>query len=180
MRNSPRLSCPSGAPGSFVSRSAALGVAALAIAAPAYADDLAGSYDVKFEQVSTTCEHPLAYPQHGLIKIEVKGADVQVDIERTPLMVGKTKPNKAGEPQMVDARSSKPGHTPIAGMDGAFSVAGRVTPEGMLSLALVGDYQTAGKPLCTQMWNLAGLKAQPDKPDKPDKGDKPKTDKPKK
>jgi hypothetical protein len=166
MRNSPR---PSRTLGSFAPRSAVLGVALLAASAPAYADDLAGSYEVKFEQVSTNCEHPLAYPQHGTIKIEVKSGDVQVDIDRTPLMVGKTKSSKVGEPKKVSAKSPKPGHTPIEGMDGAFSVAGRVTTEGMLALVMVGEYQTAGKPLCTQSWNLSGLKAHPDKADKPDK-----------
>ena len=57
------------------------------------------------------------------------------------------------------------------GMDGVFSVAGRITTEGMLSLVMVGEYQTAGKPLCTQSWNLAGLRARSDRPaaDKPDK-----------
>jgi hypothetical protein len=146
----------------LTSRSVALGATLLAIAAPAYADDMAGSYDVKFEQVSTNCEHPVAYPQHGTLKIEVKGGDLQVDIDRTPLMIGK--PAKTGK---ISAKSPKPGHTPIQGMDGVFSVAGRITAEGMLSLVMVGEYQTAGKPLCTQSWNLAGLRARTDKTDKP-------------
>ena len=147
--------------------SAVVGLALLAIAAPAHADDLAGSYEVKFEQVSNNCEHPIASPQHGTIKIEVKGGTLQVDIERTPLMVGK--PTKNGK---ISAKSPRPGHTPIQGMDGVFSVAGRVTSEGMLSLVLIGEYQAAGKPLCTQSWNLAGLRAVPEKPDKPEKPEK--------
>jgi hypothetical protein len=152
----------------LTSRSVLLGAAILAVAAPAYADDVAGSYDVKFEQVSTNCEHPLAYPQHGTLKIEIKGADMQVDIDRTPIMVG-----KSARPGKVSAKSPRPGRTPVEGMDGVFSVAGRITTEGMLSLVMVGEYQTAGKPLCTQSWNLAGLRARSDKADKPDKGDKP-------
>jgi hypothetical protein len=136
------------------SRTAILAFVVAAAAAPAHADDLTGSYEVKFEQVSTNCDHPLAYPQHGALKIEIKGGDLQVDIERTPLMVGK--PNKTGK---VSAKSPKPGHTPIAGMDGVFSVAGRVTGEGLLSLVMIGEYQAAGRPLCTQSWNLSGLKA---------------------
>lgn len=150
--------------GTWAARSAVLGLAIVASAAPAYADDLTGSYDVKFEQVSTNCEHPLAYPSHGTLKIEVKGSDVQVDIDRTPLMVG-----KAAKTHKISAKSPKPGHTPIEGMDGTFSIAGRITTEGMVSLVLVGEYQTAGKPLCTQSWNLAGLKANANKPDKPEK-----------
>lgn len=141
------------------SRSAVFGLALLATTAPAYADDLAGSYEVKFEQVSSNCEHPIAYPQHGTMKIEVKGSDLQVDIERTPLMVGK--PTKNGK---ISAKSPRPGHTPIQGMDGVFSVAGRITSEGMLALVMIGEYQAAGKPLCTQSWNLSGLRAVPDKP----------------
>jgi hypothetical protein len=158
MRNTPRN------PGLLVSGSVALGLV-LVTAAPVHADDLAGSYDVKFEQVSTNCEHPLNYPQHGSIKIEVKGTDVQVDIERTPLMVG-----KAAKPGKVSVKSPRPGHTMLEGMDGVFSVAGRVSAEGMLSLVMVGEYQTAGKPLCTQSWNLTGLRGKaPDKTDKPKK-----------
>jgi hypothetical protein len=164
MRNFPWPSCLLGPLGTFAPRGVVLGVVVLAAAAPAYADDLAGSYEVKFEQVSTNCEHPLAYPQHGMIKVDIKGSDVQVDIERTPIMVGKSaKTNK------ISAKSPKAGHTPVEGMDGIFSVAGRITTEGMLSLVMVGEYQTAGKPLCTQSWNLSGLKAHPEKTDKPDK-----------
>ena len=119
----------------------------------AAADDLAGSYEVKFEQISTNCAHPIAYPQHGSLKIEVRGGKLQVDIERTPLMVGtQTKNGK------ISAKS-RPGHTPIQGMDGVFSVAGRITSEGTLSLVMIGEYQTSGKRLCTQSWNLSGLRA---------------------
>ena len=143
----------------FVFALTALTVALAVGEATAHAEDLAGSYEVKFEQVSSNCEHPLAYPQHGAIKIEVKGGDLHVDIDRTPLMVGK--PTKTGK---VSAKSPKPGHTPIEGMDGVFSVAGRVTNEGLLSLVMIGEYQTAGKPLCTQSWNVSGLRS--DKPKK--------------
>src|SRR4029079_16581351 len=110
----------------LTSPSVLLGAALLAVAAPAYADDVAGSYDVKFEQVSTNCEHPLAYPQHGTLKIEIKGGDLQVDIDRTPIMLG-----KSAKPGKISAKSPKPGHTPVEGMDGVFSVAGRITTEGM-------------------------------------------------
>jgi len=143
----------------LASRSAVFVLALTATAATAHAEDLAVAYEVKFEQVSSNCEHPLAYPQHGAIKIEIKGGDLHVDIDRTPLMVGK--PTKTGK---VSAKSPKPGHTPIEGMDGVFSVAGRVTNEGLLSLVMIGEYQTAGKPLCTQSWNVSGLRS--DKPKK--------------
>jgi len=139
----------------LVSRSAILGLVlgVVGIAAPAFAD----SYEVKFEQVSTNCEHPLSYPARGSIKIDVKGDDLQVDIERTPLMVGKA-PKSGPKIGKISAKSPKPGHTPIEGMDGSFSVAGRITEDGMVALVMVGEYQTAGRPLCTQSWNLSGLR----------------------
>jgi hypothetical protein len=164
MRNFPRPSRPSFA-ASLARYRVVLGAGVLAVTAPAYADDITGAYEVKFEQVSTNCERPVGYPQHGTLKIEIKGGDVRVDIERTPLMVGKSaKPNNK-----ISAKSPRPGHTPIQGMDGVFSVAGRVTPEGMLSLVMVGEYQAEGRPLCTQSWKISGLRAHPDKPDKPKK-----------
>jgi hypothetical protein len=161
MRNSLRASLPTVA--------AAVGLAIVCASAPARAEGPvpSGAYEVKFDQVSTNCEHPLAYPQHGSIKIEIKGGDLQVDIDRTPLMVGP--PPKGDKVLKISAKSPKPGHTPIQGMDGVFSVAGRITGEGMLSLVMVGEYQTAGKPLCTQSWNLSGLRAKADRSEKPDK-----------
>jgi hypothetical protein len=137
----------------------------------AHADPLSGAYDVKFEQIGTTCERPLDY-QPQVIRIEVKDGALRVDIARTPLMVGK--PTRNGQ----FSAKSRPGHTYMEGLDGEFRVAGRITDEGMLSLTMIGEYQSAGKPLCTQSWNLAGLRTRADKPkDKP--ADKPKTDKPK-
>lgn len=133
---------------------AVLGLALAATTAVARADDLPGTYEVKFDQVSSNCEHPIAYPARGTIKIDIKGNDLQVDIERTPLMVGK--PTKNGK---ISAKSPRPGHTPIEGMDGVFSIAGRITGDGMVSLVMIGEYQAGGKPLCTQSWNLSGLKA---------------------
>src|SRR5262252_10737280 len=124
-----------------------LGTVVGSAAAPAEADDIAGSYQLKFEQVSNNCEHPIAHPQHGSLKIEVHGSTLQVNIERTPLMVGKQTRNGN-----ISAKS-RLGHTPIQGMDGVFSVAGRITYESTLSLVMIGEYQASGKPLCTQSWN---------------------------
>jgi hypothetical protein len=148
----------------FVLRSTALGLMVVAGAAPAYADDpAAGTFEAKFEQVANNCDHTLSYAPSGIVKIEVKAGELQVDIERTPVMRGT--PRHDGK---VSAKS-RLGHTPIAGMDGVFSVAGRITAEGMLSLTLIGEYQASGKPLCTQSWTLSGLRAQgePRPADKP-------------
>jgi hypothetical protein len=145
------------------SRCAVLGAVLLGTAGLAHADDpAAGSYEAKFEQIGNNCEHSITYPPRGIVKIEVKGGDLQVGIERTPLMLGK--PRKDGK---INAKS-RPGHTAVEGMDGVFTVAGRVTPDdGMLSLTLIGEYQAGGKPLCTQSWSLSGLKARTDEPARP-------------
>ena len=142
------------------SRSAVLGAVLLATSGLAHADGpVTGSFEAKFEQIGNNCEHSITYPARGIVKIEIKGGDLQVDIEHTPLMLGK--PRKDGK---INAKS-RPGHTLVAGMDGVFTVAGRITPEdGMLSLTLIGEYQAGGKPLCTQSWSLSGLKAKTDEP----------------
>ncbi len=122
----------------------------LAAATPAYAD-ISGTYDVKFEDVSTNCTtQKLTYrPQQ--ISVKVKGNQVTVDVDITPVMTGV--PQKNGK---VSAKS-KPGATMIDGMKGVFSVAGRITNDGSLALVMVGEYTTEqGKPLCTQSWNVSG------------------------
>ena len=144
------------------SRCAVVGAVLLATAVPAHADDpVTGSFEARFEQIGNNCEHSITYPARGVVKIETKGGDLQVDIERTPLMLGK--PRKDGK---INAKS-RPGHTAVEGMDGVFTVAGRITSEGMLSLTLIGEYQAGGKPLCTQSWSLSGLKARPDSSEPP-------------
>ena len=111
--------------------------------------DVVGTYDVKFEEVTTNCASPLRYG-HGKLTISLKGTSLIVDVERTPLMVGV--PAKNGR---ISAKS-KSGNTMLEGMTGVFSVAGKTTPEGQLSLVMVGEYAANGKPLCSQSWNVSG------------------------
>jgi hypothetical protein len=136
-----------------VARAAALvvGLAGMLAASPALANGagVAGVYDVKFEEVSTNCQAPLRYP-HGKLEIKVKGKTLTVDIMRTPVMTG-----SLGKGGKVSAKS-RSGATMMEGMKGVFSVAGKVTPEGMLSLVMVGEYTAGGKPLCSQSWNVVG------------------------
>jgi hypothetical protein len=122
--------------------------------------DIPGVYDVKFEETTTNCQSPLRYTPTKLT-IVVKGNTLTVDLDRTPLMVGV--PAKTGA---INAKS-KAGSTMIEGMKGVFSVAGKVTPEGLLHLLMVGEYTTAnGKPLCTQSWNVTGPKESKPAPKK--------------
>ena len=132
----------------------------LAGSSTASADDVAGSYDVKYEEVSTNCPSPLKY-QHGKLDVKTKGSSVTVDIDRTPLMQGSVA--KAGK---VSAKS-KNGPTMLDGMSGSFSVAGKITPEGMLSFVMVGEYTAGGKSLCSQSWNVVGSRVDATKPAPP-------------
>ncbi|CAN5917621.1 hypothetical protein BH11MYX3_BH11MYX3_14310 [soil metagenome] len=124
----------------------------LAVSSTAFADDVAGTYDVKYEEVSTNCPSPLKY-QHGKLDVKTKGTSVTVDIDRTPVMQGSVA--KAGK---VSAKS-KNGPTMLDGMSGSFSVAGKITPEGMLSFVMVGEYTAGGKLLCSHSWNVVGSRA---------------------
>ena len=123
----------------------------LASAAPALADDVAGTYDVKYEEVSTNCPSPLKYTM-GKLEVKTTKTGINVDIDRTPVMQG-----SAGKAGKISAKS-KSGPTMLDGMNGTFSVAGKITPEGMLSLVMVGEYTAGGKALCSQSWNVVGSK----------------------
>lgn len=121
----------------------------------AHAEQVAGTYDVKYETTANNCPNEYLKFARGDLKIEVKGNQMTVAIERVPLMTGA--PNKVGK---ITAKSRpQGGHTAVAGMDGVFSVAGRVQ-NGLLSLVFVGEYQTEKdhKPLCTQSWNITGVR----------------------
>src|SRR5262245_32103892 len=102
------------------------GVATVAVAASTARADISGTYEVKYEEVSTNCTRERLTYSPGLLKVKVKGNSLIVDIDRTPEMVGV--PQKNGK---VSARS-KAGNTMMKDMDGVFSVAGRITDDGML------------------------------------------------
>ena len=122
----------------------------LLAATPAFAD-ITGTYDVKFEDVSTNCTNQKLTYKPQPITVKVKGNQVTVDVDITPVMTGVTQKNGK-----VSAKS-KAGNTMITGMKGVFSVAGRITPDGALSLVMVGEYSDeSGKALCSQSWNVSG------------------------
>lgn len=131
------------------------GVAAVVLAAAPARADVSGVYEVKYDEVSTNCTTQRLTYAPGLLRVKVRGNSLIVDIDRTPEMVGV--PAKNGK---VSAKS-KAGGTMLEGMKGVFSVAGRITPEGMLHLVMVGEYSANGRALCTQSWNVSGPKAPP-------------------
>lgn len=128
-------------------------VLALGLAAVPARADVAGTYDVKFEDVSTNCTTQKLTYRPNVMNVNTKATSITVDIDLTPLMVGT--PQKHGK---VSAKS-KPGNTMIDGMLGVFSVAGKISDEGAVTLVMVAEYSAKGKALCSQSWNVTGTRA---------------------
>ncbi len=128
------------------------GLLMLVAAAPAFAD-VSGTYDMKFEDVSTNCTTQKLTYKPQPVSIKVRGNSLVVDIDLTPVLVGV--PQKHGK---LSAKS-KSGNTMIGGMKGVFSLAGKIAPDGTAQLVMVGEYSTEqGKSLCTQSWNVTGAR----------------------
>ena len=140
-------------------RNLLVGLVFLLAATPAFAD-ISGTYDVKFEDVSTNCTTQKLTYKPQPISVKLKANQVTVDVDMTPVMTGV--PQKNGK---VSAKS-KAGNTMISGMKGVFSVAGKITNDGALVFVMVGEYtDDQGKPLCTQSWNVSSprIEAKPRK-----------------
>jgi len=138
-----------------------------ALASPAAADNkVDGSYEVKFEEMSTNCDPPRFAYGRGVVKIETAKSSLRVNIETITQMVGI--PGKSGK---INAKTLKKLETTVKGLDGTYRVSGRVDETGVLQLVLVAEFTKSGetKTLCTQSWNLSGLKARADKAEKPKK-----------
>jgi hypothetical protein len=131
-----------------IALAAVAGMAIVVGSATAHAD-VTGIYDVKFEEVSSNCTSPLRYPA-GKLTVKTVGTTVHVEIDRTPRMTG-----SIPKGEKISAKS-KSGPTMVEGMMGVFSVAGKITPEGLLHVVMVGEYSANAKPLCTQTWNVIG------------------------
>lgn len=126
----------------------------LGLATPAFANDVAGVYDVKFEEMSTNCSPPPVTYTRGTVKIEAKKT-LSVDIATIPMMTGM--PAKSGK---INAKTTKKVASTVQGLDGKWGVSGRVDDNGVLQLVLVAEYtrQDTGKPYCTQSWNVSGVR----------------------
>jgi hypothetical protein len=138
------------------------GVFVLSAVGTAYAEEnVAGSYDVKFEEMASNCTPPPVTMGRGKVAIDVKKTTLTVNIELIPQLVGV--PAKNGK---IKANTAKVVPTPVTGLDGKYSIAGRIE-SGILQLVLVAEYinHETKKPYCTQSWNLSGVPST-DKPDK--------------
>jgi hypothetical protein len=149
--------------------SSILGAALLfvaAIASPAAAETkVDGSYEVKFEEMSTNCDPPRFAYTRGTVRVDTAKSSLRVNIETIPQMNGV--PGKSGK---ISAKTPKKIGTTVQGLDGRYSVSGRVDDTGVLQLVLVAEFSKAGenKTMCTQSWNISGVRATAEKaPDKP-------------
>jgi hypothetical protein len=135
------------------------GALAIAGAAPAAAqkgrgagpDETFGTYDVRYEEVSSNCTTTSIAMSRGTLEVSKRKAQLVVNIQRFPLMFGT--PAKRGKVRAA----SKVARSSIEGVDGKFSVAGKVE-EGLIQLVFVAEYYVKGKPLCSQTWNVSGQK----------------------
>ncbi|HEY5947704.1 MAG TPA: hypothetical protein VIV40_19520 [Kofleriaceae bacterium] len=134
-----------------------------AAVSPAFADNkVDGSYEVKFEEMSTNCDPPRFAYQRGTVEIKTAKSSLTVNIATIPLMNGV--PGKSGK---INAKTPKKLATTVQGLDGTYRVSGRVDDAGVLSLVLVAEFAKTGetKTLCTQSWNVSGVRqATADKP----------------
>jgi len=130
-----------------------------AMGSAAFAEDASGSYDVKFDEMATTCTPPPVALARSKVNIATKKNSVTVNIETIPEMAGV--PQKGGK---VNAKTIKGTNgvvpTTVQGLDAKYSIAGKIEDGGMLQLVLVAEYikHDDKKPYCTQSWNVTGLR----------------------
>lgn len=127
----------------------------------AFAEDASGSFDVKFDEMATTCTPPPVTLARSKVDIatNLKKHSLTVNIETIPEMAGI--PQKGGK---VNAKTIKGSNgvvpTTVQGLDAKYSIAGKIEDGGMLQLVLVAEYikHDDKKPYCTQSWNVTGLR----------------------
>jgi len=129
-----------------------------------WAEDAAGSYDVKFEEMGHNCNPPPVALGRGKLTIATRKNSLVVNIDTIPEMAGV--PEKGGKVNAKTVKGAVP--TTVGGLDAKYSIAGKIDDGGMLQLVLVAEYikHDDKKPYCTQSWNVTGLRGTPDKSEK--------------
>jgi hypothetical protein len=131
----------------------AVALGLLAFASDARADDaVTGVYEVKYDDVGNTCTQGGISLVRGTIDVNIKKGRLQVAIDRVAGMIG-APPGRDGKLKAA----SKLGPSTIDGLDGRFSVSGRIS-DGMMQLVFVAEYFHKRKPFCVQSWNVSGLR----------------------
>ncbi len=119
---------------------------------------LMGDYDVKFEEIANNCAQTGMNLRKGTITLSLtskkkKAQRFTVSVPIAPVMYG-ADPSK-GKFRVKAKRSG----TGIQGVTGQFAASGRVN-DGVIQFVYIAEYFTRGKPLCTQSWNVSGVKAE--------------------
>jgi hypothetical protein len=111
---------------------------------------VAGKYAATFQAVANNCSGVGMSLRTATIELfQARDKDVQVTVPSVPIMRGVV--SRAGKFKA----EAKRGKTAIEGVDGRFSVAGRVDDKGIQFL-FIAEYYRANKPMCTQSWNASG------------------------
>jgi len=127
-----------------------LGFALLVTADRAVAQPKNSSYAATFEEVVNNCPENGYKMDKGTVKIATgAGRKITVSVDGIPDMSGGW--GRSGGKFKAEAR----GATKSAGVDGKFSMAGRVDADGIQALFIVELYR-GDKPLCTQSWSVTG------------------------
>jgi hypothetical protein len=113
---------------------------------------MAGKYAATFREVANNCSDMGMSLRTATVELsQTRERDVQVSVPAVPLMRGVV--SRAGKFK-AEARRGK---TAIQGIDGRFSVAGRVDDKGIQFL-FIAEYYRGKNPVCTQSWNASGEK----------------------
>jgi len=128
--------------------------ACLLVATPAFADDVTGTYDVKFETMASDCNPPPVALGRGKLTIGSKKGSLTLDVSPIPQLAG-----GAAKDGKVTFKSNRVFGTTVVGLLAKYSATGSVDA-GKLELLLVADYikQTDSKPYCKQSWKVTGGK----------------------
>lgn len=111
---------------------------------------VAGKYAATFQEVANNCSGMGMNLRAATIELFQAGErSVQVTVPAVPIMRGVV--SKAGKFKA----EAKRGKTSIQGVDGRFSVAGRVDDKGIQFL-FIAEYYRGNRPLFTQSWNASG------------------------
>jgi hypothetical protein len=115
------------------------------------APSLGGQYEVKFDEVANNCQGTGMNLRAATIELTEKRKNLTLTIPLVPVMSGTI----MGDGKFQAA--ARRGRTAIEGIDGKFSAAGRVD-KGLIQLVFIAEYFRGKAPLCTQSWNVSGLR----------------------
>lgn len=108
-----------------------------------------GNYAVQFDEVVDNCKKTGIGLSRADVVLGGRGRNLTVKMPIVPTMRGRV--SKSGKLRA----EAKRGKTGIRGVDGAFSISGRVKGR-TIEVVLIAEYFANGKPLCTQSWTGTG------------------------